>query len=209
MHDLVPFTTLPNGNKVSNFFIVNPQTTGGAFVMTNGINTTFNALQVELRRRLSNGLLVQGSYQFARALSNSYTNSDSVFSNPRTLRRPDLDKAGSPWDIRHAFKVDWIYELPFGPGKPFLSSNNPILSRVVGGWQMGGVVRIQSGPSMLFTGGRAHFQSERCRRRSSQHHKQAATKPDQDSQDHRVRSYVSRCRAVAARFDHRQHKGGV
>lgn len=156
-NNLVPFTTLPNGNKVSNFFIVNPQTTGGAFVMTNGINTTFNALQVELRRRLSNGLLVQGSYQFARALSNSYTNSDSVFSSPRTLRRPDLDKAGSPWDIRHAFKVDWIYELPFGPGKPLLSSNNPILSRVVGGWQMGGVVRIQSGPSMLFTGGRLTF----------------------------------------------------
>ena len=154
---LVPFTTLPNGNKVSNFFIVNPQTTGGAFVMTNGINTTFNALQVELRRRLSNGLLVQGSYQFARALSNSYTNSDSVFSSPRTLRRPDLDKAGSPWDIRHAFKVDWIYELPFGPGKPFASSTNPIISRIVGGWQMGGVARIQSGPSMLFTGGRLTF----------------------------------------------------
>ena len=156
-NNLVPFTTLPNGNKVSNFFIVNPQTTGGAFVMTNGINTTFNALQIELRRRLSNGLLVQGSYQFARALSNSYTNSDSVFSQPRTLRRPDLDKAGSPWDIRHAFKVDWIYELPFGPGKPFLSSNNPIISRVVGGWQMGGVARIQSGPSMLFTSGRLTF----------------------------------------------------
>ncbi len=154
---LVPFTTLPNGNKVSNFFIVNPQTTGGAFVMTNGINTTFNALQVEFRRRLSKGLLVQGSYQFARALSNSYSSSDSVFSQPRTLRRPDLDKAGSPWDIRHSFKVDWIYELPIGPGKPFLSSNNPILSRIAGGWQFGGVVRIQSGPSMLFTSGRLTF----------------------------------------------------
>lgn len=154
---LVPFTTLPNGNKVSNFFIVNPQTTGGAFVMTNGINTTFNALQIEFRRRLSNGLLVQGSYQFARALSNSYSSSDSVFSQPRTLRRPDLDKAGSPWDIRHAFKIDWIYELPIGPSKPFLNSTNPILSRIAGGWQFGGVARIQSGPSMLFTSGRATF----------------------------------------------------
>jgi hypothetical protein len=154
---LVPFTTLPNGNKVTNFFIVNPQTTGGAFVMTNGINTTFNALQIELRRRLSKGLLVQGSYQFARALSNSFSSSDSVFSNPRTLRRPDLDKAGSPWDIRHAFKVDWIYELPFGPGKPFASSTNPIVSRVVGGWQFGGVARIQSGPSILFTSGRLTY----------------------------------------------------
>src|SRR5262249_8245499 len=57
--NLVPFVTLPNGQKVSNFFIVNPQTTSGAFVMTNGIDTQFHALQIELRRRLSNGLLVQ------------------------------------------------------------------------------------------------------------------------------------------------------
>jgi hypothetical protein len=155
--NLVPSVTLPNGQKVSNFFIVNPQVAGGTFVMTNGINTLFNALQIEFRRRLSNGLLVQGSYQFGKALSNSYTSSDSVFSNPRSLRRPDLDKAPSPWDIRHAFKVDWIYELPFGPGKHFASTTNPIVSRVVGGWQFGGVARIQSGPSMLFTSGRATF----------------------------------------------------
>lgn len=154
---LVPFVTLPNGNKVSNFFIVNPQVANGTFVMTNGINTLFNALQIELRRRLSSGLLVQGSYQFGKALSNSYSSAQSVASNPRTLRRPDLDKAPSPWDIRHAFKLDWIYELPFGPGKHFASSTNPILSRVVGGWQFGGVARIQSGPSMLFTSGRATF----------------------------------------------------
>ena len=96
---LVPTTTLPNGQRVSNFFIVNPQTAGGTFVMGNGINTTFNALQVEFRRRLSNGLLIQGSYQFAKALSNSYSSAQSVASNPRSLRRPDLDKAPSPWDI--------------------------------------------------------------------------------------------------------------
>ena len=42
--NLVPFVTLPDGSKVSNFFIVNPQVAGGAFVMTNGINTLFNAL---------------------------------------------------------------------------------------------------------------------------------------------------------------------
>jgi len=154
---LVPSVTLPNGQKVSNFFIVNPQVANGTFVMTNGINTLFNALQVELRRRLSSGLLIQGSYQFGKALSNSYSSAQSVASNPRTLRRPDLDNAPSPWDIRHAFKVDWIYELPFGPGKPFATSNNPIVSRVVGGWQFGGVARLQSGPSMLFSSGRATF----------------------------------------------------
>jgi hypothetical protein len=160
---LIPFTTLPDSTcatppcRASNFFIINPQTTGGAFVLTNGINTTFNALQIELRRRLANGLLVQGSYQFAKALSNSYSSSATVFSNPRTLRNQGLDKAASPWDIRHSFKINWIYELPVGPGKPLLATNNPVASRLLEGWQFGGVAVVQSGPSTLLQSGRFTF----------------------------------------------------
>ena len=106
------------------------------------------------RRRLSAGLLVQASYQFAKALSNSYSSSATVFSNPRTLRDQGQDKAASPWDIRHSFKVDWIYELPVGPGKHFLATNNPVFGRLLEGWQFGGVATVQAGPSMLLQSGR-------------------------------------------------------
>jgi hypothetical protein len=155
---LIPFTTLPDGSKASNFFIVNPQTTGGAFLMTNGIDTSFNALQIELRRRLSKGLLVQGSYQFGKALSNAFVSSSVVFSQPRTLRDLNQDRTSSPWDIRHSFKLDYIYELPIGPGKRFFKGHNLFVSRILGEWQLGGVVRIQSGTPVLITsGGRATF----------------------------------------------------
>ncbi|HVG18209.1 MAG TPA: TonB-dependent receptor [Blastocatellia bacterium] len=158
--NLIPFTTLPNSTcsappcKVSNFFLVNPQTTSGAFVMTNGMDTQFNALQIELRRRLSNGLLVQGSYQFAKALSNGYGSAQSVAIQPRTLRNLNADRGPSPWDIRHSFKVDWLYELPVGPGKAFLNGHMPVISKILEGWQTGGVARLQSGPVVLFTSGR-------------------------------------------------------
>jgi len=124
--------------------------------MTQGTDTNFDALQIEVRRRMSAGLLFQGSYQFAKALSNAFVSSSSVFSQPRTLRNAGLDRNYSPWDIRHSFKLDYIYELPFGPGKPFLNSNHWLVSRLVGHWQIGGVTRIQSGPATLLTsGGRA------------------------------------------------------
>lgn len=165
---LIPFTTLPastgcvNNNttaqtcKVSNFFLVNPQTLGGAFLMTQGTDTSFNALQIEIRRRMSRGLLVQGSYQFGKALANAFVSSSSVFSQPRTLRNPSLDRDYSPWDVRHSFKLDYIYELPFGHGRTWLSNANGFVNRVVGNWQIGGVTRIQSGPATLLTsGGRA------------------------------------------------------
>ncbi|HEX7315288.1 MAG TPA: TonB-dependent receptor [Pyrinomonadaceae bacterium] len=162
---LVPFTTLPssacdptlsaaNQNcKISNFFVVNPQTTGGAFLMTEGTDTSFNALQIELRRRMSAGLLIQGSYQFGKALSNAFVSSSSVFSQPRTLRNPALDRTYSPWDIRHSFKVDYIYELPVGEGKRFFKTDIPVLKQVISNWQIGGVTRIQSGSATLLTSG--------------------------------------------------------
>jgi hypothetical protein len=155
--NLVSSITLPNGQKVSNFFVANPQTTGGAFLITNGIDTQFHALQIELRRRLSSGLLVQGSYQFGKALANAYGSSSVVAIQPRTLRDLNADKGPSPWDIRHSFKIDWLYELPVGPGKPFLNGHMPVISKVLEGWQTGGVARIQSGPVMLLTSGRATF----------------------------------------------------
>ncbi len=157
---LVPFVTLPDGTKVSNFFLVNPLATAGSYLVTNGGHTTYNALQVELRRRLSKGLLIDGSYTFAKSLSNMFASSSAVFSQPRSLRFPDYDKGSSPWDIRHAFKINGIYELPIGPGRYFLGGVKGFFGKLLEGWQIGGVARIQSGTSLLLTSGRATLNSQ-------------------------------------------------
>jgi hypothetical protein len=153
---LVPSVTLPDGTKVSNFFIANPLATSGAFLVTNGGHSTYNALQVELRRRLSRGLLIDGTYTFAKSLTNSFASSSAVFSQPRSLRFPDFDKGASPWDIRHAFKINGIYELPIGPGRRFLTETNRFVGKVLEGWQIAGVARIQSGTTLLLTSGNAY-----------------------------------------------------
>jgi hypothetical protein len=58
----------------------------------------------------------------------------------------------SVFDQRHAIKLNWVYELPFGPGRQFLSSGNPVLRKAVEGWQFAGISRIQSGvPSQLLS----------------------------------------------------------
>lgn len=158
--NLIPFTTLPGGTRVSNFFIVNPLATAGSFLVTNDGNTTYNALQVELRRRLSKGLLIDGSYTFAKSLTNMFASSSSVFSQPRSLRFPGYDKGLSPWDVRHAFKINGIYELPFGPGRYFLGGARGFIGKALEGWQVGGVARIQSGTTLLLTSGRATLNSQ-------------------------------------------------
>jgi hypothetical protein len=155
---LIPFTTLSNGARVSNFFVVNPlAANSGSFLVTNDGATTYNALQVELRRRLSKGLLIDGSYSFAKSLTNMFASSSSVFSQPRSLRIPGYDKGLSPWDVRNQFKINGIYELPIGPGRSFLGNTRGFIGKALEGWQIGGVARIQSGTSTLITSGRATF----------------------------------------------------
>ena len=160
---LVPFVTLPDPNNpgvqinLSNFFYVNPTSPENAFIMTNGADSTYNALQLELRRRMSNGFLVQGSYVWSKSLTNFFASSSAVFSQPTTLRDLGYDKGPAPRDNRHAFKVDWIHELPIGPGRRFLNGNVPIARKLLEGWQWGGVARIQSGTPFLLTSGRNTF----------------------------------------------------
>jgi len=138
----------------ANLFRVNPTVVGGnANLYVNGGSSTYNALQVEVRRRLSAGLLVQSSYAWAKGLSNVF--GEGVGGSYNTLRDGSLDKGPSPWDIRHAVKMNWIYELPIGPRKTFFNSaQSGFLRKALEGWEIASVSRIQSGTPELITGGR-------------------------------------------------------
>ncbi|HLG15938.1 MAG TPA: carboxypeptidase regulatory-like domain-containing protein [Blastocatellia bacterium] len=160
---LVPSITVPDPNNpgatitLSNFFVVNPRSPGNSFLMDNGAGSTYNSLQVELRRRMSKGLLVQASYVFSKSLTNAFANSSVAFSQPTSLRDLEYDKGPAPRDIRHGIKVDWIHELPIGAGHRFFDSKNRVIGKLLEGWQWGGVARIQSGTPFLLTSGRLTY----------------------------------------------------
>ncbi|HEY8459142.1 MAG TPA: hypothetical protein VIM99_02110, partial [Blastocatellia bacterium] len=152
--------TLPDPNNpgqsitLSNFFVANPRSPTNSWLMDNIGQANYHSLQVELRRRLSKGLLVQGSYVFAKAMSNTFNQSGAADGiTPTTFRDLSYNVSVAPRDIRHGFKFDWIYELPFGAGKRFLGGGPSVVRKVVEGWQFSGVARIQSGtPSRLLSG---------------------------------------------------------
>lgn len=134
----------------ANFFIVNPGKLGGAWTIENNGRSSYDSLQIELRRRLSRGLLVQANYTFAKAFTNMFASSSAVASQPSTLRDMSLSKTLSPFNIAHAFKVNWIYELPFGKGQWLAGNAGAVLDRVVGGWGFHGAARLQSGSPFNF-----------------------------------------------------------
>jgi hypothetical protein len=57
----------------------------------------------------------------------------------------------SQTDLPHRFVLSFLYELPFGSGKPF--ANTGVLNALAGGWRVGGVTVFQSGFPIDITGG--------------------------------------------------------
>jgi hypothetical protein len=137
-----------------NLFQANPTVAGGgAFLVANDGASFYDALQIEWRRRMTRGISLQGSYVWSHSIANGATNSATDSSQPTTLRNLRLDRVAESFDIRHAVKVNWIYELPFGGGRRFLVGiTNPIARKTIEGWQFAGVARYQSGVPFFFNG---------------------------------------------------------
>jgi Carboxypeptidase regulatory-like domain/TonB dependent receptor-like, beta-barrel len=121
----------------ANFFRVNPDMLGGANATGNRGSSRYNAIQFQYRRRLYNGLQFDANY----AYGHGYLSEHYSFRVPRV----DLRATGGEGDVTHAFKATGFYELPFGQGKRFGTNVGEWMDRLVGGWQVSGTTRIQSG----------------------------------------------------------------
>ena len=164
--NVINFATTINGNAARranavaaglpiNFFQVNPTIAtnfpnGGAFLVDNGGHSWYDGFVIELRRQLTNGLLIQGNYTFSKSLGDMYTVSSAVNNNYSSLREPALSKTNSAFDVRHAFKVNWIYELPFGRDRQYLNSLPGWANQTLGQWEVNGALRVQSGTAFNY-----------------------------------------------------------
>ncbi|MBI4443739.1 MAG: TonB-dependent receptor [Acidobacteria bacterium] len=113
----------------------------------------YNALVAGLVRRMEAGLQFQLSYTWAKSLSTADQTRFSLAGSrtdifPIDLAHMDADKGRTPWDLRQAFTLNAVYELPFGSGKPWLS-DGPVAA-VLGGWQVGGILTLKTGTPFTY-----------------------------------------------------------
>jgi hypothetical protein len=101
-------------------------------------------MQVELRRRLSRGLLMQANYTWAAGYAGS-----SYSFRQGWVNGLSTNNGGT---LRQALKLNWVYNLPIGRGQMLL--NHPsgfaggLVNTIVGGWEFDGTGRIQTGANM-------------------------------------------------------------
>jgi hypothetical protein len=142
-------------NLTPNFFLANPNA-AFARALTNNSFSTYHSLQLEIRRRMSKGLQLQGNYTFSKALADGgeVQNNQSTLDAPLTLRNIGLDKHRASFDQTHRFIANFIYELPFGPGRQWLNGGFAPLRKAVEGWQVGGIINVQTSAPIFITSGR-------------------------------------------------------
>jgi len=127
-----------NGNV--NFF-PSPYT-NGANVITNISNSTYNGLQLDVRRRTTSGLQFQFNYSFSKSLGNSLGDSPDRFEPFLDNAQARVERARLPFDLTHVFHANFVFPIPMGPGHRF---NYAPLGRLLGGWDISSFITYQSG----------------------------------------------------------------
>jgi hypothetical protein len=127
-----PFATLSASSPID------PGTKLGNITdVTSGANSNYNALLVELNRRLAHGLQLITSYTYSKSIDDNSLNSQG------TILQDSTDLANSrglsDFDVRHRFVLSGFYELPF-------HSN-----RLTSGWEVGTIIQAQTGNPLNLT----------------------------------------------------------
>ena len=105
------------------------------------VQSFYNSFQFNGNKTLGRGSSVQVNYTYAKSVDDaSGQNSDDLFQFPR-LRT--LDRGLSDFDIRQRLTTNFFYPIPLGGGQRW--SNSGALSKIAGGWRLGGIVSIRSG----------------------------------------------------------------
>jgi hypothetical protein len=104
-------------------------------VSTNEGTSDYHALQLQFQRRLSRGLQGLASYSWAKSIDN--ISADSIVATPAGRIDPQLDRAPSDFDIRHALNAAVIYAFP----RP---SAGKVGNAILSNWTIDGIFTARS-----------------------------------------------------------------
>ncbi len=123
----------------------------------NDSNSSYHAFQLEVNRAVSEGFGFNLSYSVSKAIDtrsgwhNSSTNAngraDGFSLDPFNFRARERGPAA--FDIRQKFNFNWVWDLPK------FSGSSPFVRQVLGGWQLSGILSLQTGPAFTVWCGRS------------------------------------------------------
>jgi hypothetical protein len=108
---------------------------------TSGGRDHYNSLQTTLNRRFAQGLTLGLQHTWGRSIGNSQGSNEAVTAANNYSFAADY--GNNIYDIRHSLNATALYELPFGKNKAVKLKG--AADRIVGGWELGGIVNFRTG----------------------------------------------------------------
>jgi outer membrane receptor protein involved in Fe transport len=107
-------------------------------------NSVAHAASIRLRKRLTLGFSAGANYTFSKSIDNASSTSTATGVVAQNAFDLAAERGLSSFDQTHRFTGDYLWELPFGENKPWLS-NAGLLRAILGNWQLSGSWTIASG----------------------------------------------------------------
>jgi hypothetical protein len=120
-------------NIPANFFAF------AVFIPTPDVNANYNALNARLTRRFANGFQFDGIYRWAKSIDTLSNEGPGAVTNqtfPQDLRQ---ERGLSDYDVKHSLVVSGLWDLPF------FKTGNSVARKLLGGWQVNGIVTAHTG----------------------------------------------------------------
>ena len=118
--------------------------------------SNYHSAQLKVDKRFSSGLTLLAVYTFSKTLTNAesqtgWLETGGTGAGTQNVYDRAADRSLSSFDIPHRAVFSYLYDLPFGKGRSFLSSLPAAADKLISGWQINGITTFQSG-TPLFLG---------------------------------------------------------
>jgi hypothetical protein len=122
-----------------NFLYTNNPSFFQVFFTTPDVNSNYNALNANLVRRFTNGLQLQANYRFSKSIDQLSYEGPGFVTNQTFPQDNHTERGPSDFDVKHYFNLSALYELPF------FRSRNDLAGKVLGGFEVTGVLTARTG----------------------------------------------------------------
>jgi len=120
---------------------------GDVSTVENVGNMVYHSGQFKLERRFGKNLFFLTSYTWSKSIDtvSSADFDQGINGGVQDIYNPSANRAVSDWDVPHRLAFSYVYDLPFGKGREFMSNTHPVFNALLGGWQTTGIFLASSG----------------------------------------------------------------
>lgn len=116
-------------------------------LIASSFDSVYHSLQAQFQCRFQTGLTGLFSYTWSKSIDNAsnFFASAGDANYAQDSNNISAERGRSSFDVPHRFSGSFVYELPIGPGKAWGAGLGSGMGKLVGGWQLNGIVSMQSG----------------------------------------------------------------